>query len=259
MGSGRGRRVGGYALSLLGALVAVGVGGACLLATRLGSPDPAELPVDRAQDVGSPRSRLVNSESATFGSEQPAARADSRRDAPAESAVVVSPPPSLPPGPRDAGEVPVEQDRTVESEPEPVVVPADAVDADVALLGSGTAAERFNAAIRLGKTRGVKVSEALRQAAREDEDVFVRRAAVRSLGAMRTREALACVLEKTDEDSEEYVRGQAFKVLMEVSQKDFGYVRDQPGRERASAILRVREWWEEHQLEFSPEENAEQR
>ncbi|MHC4821972.1 MAG: HEAT repeat domain-containing protein, partial [Planctomycetota bacterium] len=114
------------------------------------------------------------------------------------------------------------------------------------LLADKDAGVRFSAAIELGKLGDRRAWTELVEVLQRDDDVFVRRACVRSLGELKAYEAFPALIEALT-DSEEYVAKQASSVVREMAGQDFGYKQSQSKSERKRVADRANKWWEENQ------------
>ncbi len=134
--------------------------------------------------------------------------------------------------------------------PSPPPPTSAAVGRNIELLRDRDAGVRFSAAIELGKLGDKAAVPALAETLTRDEDVFVRRACVRSLGDLKAYEVFGRLVDVLT-DAEEYVAKQAAAVLKDWCGDDFGYKQDQPKGDRKRVADRARRWWDDNKTRLA--------
>jgi hypothetical protein len=138
---------------------------------------------------------------------------------------------------REEGAAP-EEERPEDAEPR---TPADFLKD----LDSPDAGVRFSAAVELGRKGNRSVAPALSRVLLEDKDVFVRRAAARSLGELEAWSAVPALIDALA-DKEYFVGVTAHQALVNITGQDFG-LRQGASREEVEALVALaRKWWEAH-------------
>ena len=134
-----------------------------------------------------------------------------------------------------------------EPEPEPAVEPAPPqVQKWIDDLSSKDAGVRFSAAVELGKTGYKPASVALAKVLEGDSDMFVRRAAARSLGDLDSWKSIPALIE-TLQDRDYFVAVTAHKALEKITGQDFGFTENMNRTAIRKVVQKANRWWEEHQ------------
>ena len=123
--------------------------------------------------------------------------------------------------------------------------PAD-VQALIRDLGDKDAGVRFSAAVELGKQGHKAAVLPLVAVLEKDTDVFVRRAATRSLGELSAWRAVPSLVAAL-EDKEFFVAITAHKALEAITGQDFGFKEGLSRSELKKVVTKAKDWWDEHQ------------
>lgn len=165
------------------------------------------------------------------------ARLDELEKAPPGAAAPAAPAPAAGGGPKVAPPPP----------PTPAEVPEE-VKTLISDLKNDDAGVRFSAAVELGKKGNKAAVDPLIEILKEDRDVFVRRAAIRSLGDLNAWRAVPVLIDCL-EDKELFVTTTASDALEKITGQDFGLKEGLSRSEVRRVVQKAKDWWEEHKNE----------
>jgi HEAT repeats len=132
--------------------------------------------------------------------------------------------------------------------PRPVVavpLPAEVdIETLVARLTSPDAGVRFTSAVELGRSGKKEAGAALIRVMREDSDVFVRRAAARSLGELGVRDAVPALIGVLG-DKDFFVAISANQAILNITRHDCGLKDGMTPSDMKRIVEDARQWWKE--------------
>ncbi len=132
--------------------------------------------------------------------------------------------------------------------PEPKEEASPQVKAWLDQLLDKDAGVRFSAAVELGKAGYKGAAGPLAQVLADDKDMFVRRAAARSLGELDAWVAIPTLID-TLQDKDVFVAIMAGKALDSITGQSFGFKEGLSKSELRKVVSKSKKWWEEHQAD----------
>jgi hypothetical protein len=130
--------------------------------------------------------------------------------------------------------------RVVTARPKPAKVTVEKL---IEQLGDDDAGVRFSSAIELGRSGKLVAVEALMKVAVNDRDLFVRRAAARSLGELGNRKAVPALIDLLG-DREFFVATTANQAIINITRHDCGFREGLAPEEVKAVTEQARTWWE---------------
>jgi hypothetical protein len=112
-------------------------------------------------------------------------------------------------------------------------------------LADKDAGVRFSAAVELGKAGFKGAAGPLAKVLEDDKDMFVRRAAARSLGELDAWVAVPTLID-TLQDKDIFVAIMASKALETITGQNFGFKEGLGKSELRKVVGKANKWWEEH-------------
>ncbi len=135
-----------------------------------------------------------------------------------------------------------------EPSPEPKEEASPQVKAWLDQLEDKDAGVRFSAAVELGKAGFKGAAGPLALVLADDKDMFVRRAAARSLGELDAWAAIPTLID-TLSDKDVFVAIMASKALESITGQSFGFKEGLGRSELRKVVSKAKKWWEEHQAD----------
>ena len=135
-----------------------------------------------------------------------------------------------------------------EPEPEPMAEAPPQVKTWMEQLADKDAGVRFSAAVELGKSGYKGAAIPLAEVLDNDKDMFVRRAAARSLGELDAWVTVPTLI-ATLQDKDIFVAIMASKALESITGQNFGFKEGLGRSELRKVVGKAKKWWEEHQAD----------
>jgi len=172
---------------------------------------------------------------------------DGIRTPASEAAIPEAPMPANPPPTAVHGTDPKPEPPTDPAKESPAAGPARAPNREEWPAGfrAEDPGERLRAVMALGGKGNPTDAAILRQLAREDIDVFVRRVSVKELWVMKSGESVPTILASFLND-DDYIAREAAKGLLELTGIDVGYKSKQTRAEREKGAQPVHSWITTH-------------
>jgi HEAT repeat protein len=135
-----------------------------------------------------------------------------------------------------------------EPEQEPMAEAPPQVKTWMDQLADKDAGVRFSAAVELGKSGYKGAAAKLAKVLEDDKDMFVRRAAARSLGELDAWVAVPTLI-GTLQDKDIFVAIMASKALESITGQNFGFKEGLGKSELRKVVGKAKKWWEEHEAD----------
>ncbi len=135
-----------------------------------------------------------------------------------------------------------------EPAPQPAAAAPPRVKTWIDQLSNKDAGVRFSAAVELGKAGFKGAAIRLAKVLAGDKDMFVRRAAARSLGELDAWVAVPTLID-TLTDKDIFVAIMASKALESITGQSFGFKEGLSRSELRKVVGRAKKWWNEHEQE----------
>jgi len=133
-----------------------------------------------------------------------------------------------------------------EPAPQPAEKASPQVKAWIDQLSNKDAGVRFSAAVELGKAGFKGAAAPLAKVLADDKDMFVRRAAARSLGELDAWVAVPTLID-TLTDKDIFVAIMASKALESITGQSFGFKEGLGKSELRKVVGKANKWWGEHE------------